>query len=399
MSRTSKIVGIVAVVFLAVGLLWHPVVEPQIVRFPAGLTRTYHYQGSIVVFADQTTGAPLAQPLTLPLQIDRRLVGTDTGAHVALVKETDTITAGPITQTVENVFAIDRRNFKNVADPKAYTFTPANVVDRSGTYRLTYPMGVKSKGARYQIFKPETGTAYTAVDASPSTGTVSGTHVVFLNAQLANTPVALYEQAALAARGFPTELTPQQLAAQLKALGIDLNQVTAQLARILSPSEMSILAGALASPVPLQYLSGFRGSVAVEPRTGQIVRVAGVVDGIYVQPNLRALAPVLGVLTAHAGDPTVASLLTTFSRVSAAPAQPVYELRYSQTPASVAGAASDARSRARQLRLATVILPRGLIGLGVLTLVVGGLLAWRRRQPGVVHGMAPSPQATGRHAA
>ena len=37
---------------------------------------------------------------------------------------------------------------QNVADPRAWTFTPANVVDRSGTYYLTLPMGVDSTGVQ-----------------------------------------------------------------------------------------------------------------------------------------------------------------------------------------------------------------------------------------------------------
>jgi hypothetical protein len=115
------------------------------------------------------------------------------------------------------------------------------------------------------------------------------------------------------------------------------------------------------------------------------------VDGISVKPHVAALSPAVAILRTHAADPTVAALLKTLTAAASGPPQPVYELRYSQTPTSVAKDAADARSRAGRMHVATVVLPRALGATGAALLVVLAVLIWRdHRDP------APHPaEATG----
>lgn len=383
MKRMTKVIGVLGGLFLIVALAWHPLVEPGIVKFPGDVNRPETYTGTFVVFVDQSTGAPLAQPTTLPLTIQRQIKGIPraTGAHVALVDEVNTIAMGPLTTVQENIYALNRRTMKNVSDKQAVTWKAGNVVDRSGSYYLTLPMNVPSKGASYNMWNQNSAGTETITNASPATGKLSGTNVVFLKGDLTPTPVASYELEALKAQGFPIQLTGAQLASQLQGAGIDLTAATTALSKVLTPAEMTSLAGVLTQPVPLQYYSYGTGQIAVEPKTGAIVQLSGIVDGISVKPVLASLSPALAILTAHQSDPTVAALLKTFTAAASAPAQSVYELRYNQTPSSVAKDAADARHQANQVTLATVVLPRGIYGVTMVLVVLFAFLLWRDRRP------------------
>jgi hypothetical protein len=73
-----------------------------------------------------------------------------------------------------------------------------------------------------------------------------------------------------------------------------------------------------------------------------------------------------------------AEMLTT---LSSAPAVALFEYTYEQTPASVAHIAGEVTSLRDQIRRAEQYVPLGLLGAAVLSLVVGGLVYWRRRAP------------------
>lgn len=381
MSRGSKVAGVVGVVVLLVGLLWSPLIKPQLVKFPTNVDRAERYQGTLTLYVDQSTGAPLASPQAVPLTIDRHItsIGRASGAHVTLVDETESLVLGVATTVQENIFAIDRKTGKNVGNRQAVTFAAGNAVDRSGSYSLVVGRGVPSHGASYPIWKQETATTYTLHNNTPATGVISGVHVVNLTGSLPPTPVAAYEQKMLVSQGFPSTLTTTQVATLLQGAGVDLYETLSQLSNILTPTEMNTVTATVSRGIPLQYLSSSQGNIAVEPHTGIFVKVSNAVRGFYVKPDVAALGPMTSALTAHASDPTVASLLSTLSRVAAAAPQPVLELRYDQTPASIDVDASYAKSQARRLRMASVIIPLGLIALGVIILMIDALFVWRGR--------------------
>lgn len=369
----------------AAALAWRPVVVPQTVKFPTNVDRTYHYAGSLVTFVDPQTGATLATPATVPLTIDRQVTSVPgaTGAHVAVLKETITAHMGDRTAVQENVYALDRRTMKNISDPQAYTYAAGNVLDRSGTYYLTMPMGLDASGESLSIWKPEAGASYPLVSTTPARGTEGGTKVVYLQGTIPTPlPAPAYELAALQAQGFPMQLAPTALTAQLTASGVDLAAVVPMLAANLSATEMQAVAGALASPIPLKYFVYGHGLTGVEPTTGSLVTMTGVVDGIAVQPDLSAIAPVAAALASHADVPAIASLIGVFDKMVAAPPQPVYEMQYTQTPASVTEAAADARSDARTVTLMTTTIPTWLAIVGGL-FIIAGAAVWffQRRQP------------------
>jgi hypothetical protein len=245
-------------------------------------------------------------------------------------------------------------------------------------------MGLHSTGEALSIWKPEAGTSYPLASTTPATGTEAGTKLVYLQGEIPTAlPVPAYELAILRARGLPMQLTPDQVSAQLTAAGVDVAAAAPVLIANLTATELEAVTDVLALPMPLRYSVYGHGLLGAEPKTGGLVSLSGVVDGISVKPDMSGMAPALAALKQHAGVPAIASLIAILGKMAAAPPQPVYEMRYTQTPASVADAASYARSQADKVVVATTTIP---VATGVVAalFVLGGIaVVWftRRRHP------------------
>jgi len=389
-KRSAKVLIGCGAVFLAAAVVWSPLVVPQLVKLPDNINRTDHYSGTFVTFIDQSSAATLATPLVVPLTIDRHVatVSGATTAHVSLLQETITAHMGDKTVVQQNVYAVNRRTMQNVADPRAWTFTPGNVLDRTGTYYLTLGMGVHSSGVSVKVWKPEAGASYPLKSTTPAKGVEGASHVVNLHGNIPTPlPAPAYEVAALKAQGLPTQLSPAQSAARLAAAGVNTAALLPVLARTLTAQELGSVSAAVTAPVPLHYFVYGHGNLAVEPTTGGLVQLSGIVDGISVQPDTSAISSALAVLTSHQNVPAIATLVKTLQQTVAAPPQPVYELRYTQTPASVLTDASYAHTQANKITLATVTLPRVLLALAILSLLAAAvLIELDRRRP---QGLAP----------
>src|SRR4051812_29555477 len=238
MKKLSVSLAVGGVLVLIAAVLWHPVVEPQVVKFPDDTNATMQYTGTMMTFQAAQQAGLAAQ---VPLQIDRRVetVKDQTGAHTALVKETLTARFGGTVQEQTNVYAMDRRSMTNVPDPKAYTSTPANMVDRSGSFYVNLPMGVTGNGSQFKMFENKIGSAYDLMTAPRNaTGELEGLAVVRLTGGYSFTPVTAAERSVLAASGLPQQLTSAQVAAQLKAAGINVDQAVIGLAKVLTPQEL-----------------------------------------------------------------------------------------------------------------------------------------------------------------
>jgi hypothetical protein len=324
-------------------------VVPQVVTFPADTHQRADYRGTFVTFVDATTGATLATPRTEKLAITRHIdsVAGRTGARTATVSERVVARIGDRSDDQTRTYTLDRRSMRNVGTAAA-SAAPA---PRGGSYYITLPLGFDETDASFSMYKPETGTTYRIFTAPAApTDEVAGLRVTRLGGTLAATPVSAAYRDVLAGQGLPMELTPAQVAAQLAAAGVPVESI-GTLNAILTPDEQATLADTLAKPVPLQYFAYGSGSVAAEHNTGMLVQLRDIVDGISVKPDLSGLGPLVGILERHRDLAPVAGALDALNATATAPAAPVYELRYTQTPASVRATAADVRAQLRSLRL------------------------------------------------
>lgn len=391
MSRTFKITMGTGVALVAAAGVWVAVAVPALVKYPTDLDVTPQYAGTFRLYVNPTTGAPLAAPQELPLTIDRHLAadGRASGATRAVVTETITQKAGTLLSAVQtNSYVLNRRSMKNVADDRAYAFDPRNVVDRSGSYRIQFPMGTDA-GKSYQVYKNETGTTYTLKpDTTAPGGKIEGLNVDYFKAQASEVPLAAPYVAGLRKlMPLPATTTFAQLTAKLSASGVDLDPILAGVQAAITPAERTALNQALAQPVNLSYVSTFDGQVAIEPDTGTEVDIVGIKETVGVKPLLN-LAPIQSLLAKYPTVPAVKAAGPVFAGLASAPASPVFQYDYAQTAASVADEAKDMRGN---IMMAERWIPLGLLVLGIVVLLGGGAARLRGRSKG---GDTKPPAAT-----
>ena len=97
-------------------------------------------------------------------------------------------------------------------------------------------------------------------------------------------------------------ITPASVEVKLSAAGISVPALTAALTPKLTPTQLHEVATVLATPVALHYYAFGSGLVAANTRTGAIIELKGVIDGIAVAPETSGLHTLIAVMAAH---PTV----------------------------------------------------------------------------------------------
>jgi hypothetical protein len=392
---------VVAGVLAVAALLWMLVGVPSLVKYPTDLDVDLEYAGTFTVLVDPTTAAPLPEPMVLPLEVDRHIeaIGAESGASEVLIKETIRQRAGElldVTQT--NQYVMDRSSVENVADDRAYAFDPANVVDRSGTYRLNLPFDT-SRGEIYEMYKNEIDGSYEiAADTAAPTGEVEGLDVSYFTVDVTEAPISDAYLAELSkAVPLPTELTLDQMKPQLLKAGIDVDAVLAALTPVLTPEDTATLAQFAGEPIGLDYVLSFGGRVAVEPVTGVDVQVA-VGESVGARPEVTSLPALLEVLGHYPDVPEAVAASTALDELVAGPAIPLFEYSYEQTPASVADVADEAAAMRMQVLLAKVWLPMALAAGALLSLAVGALIFLRRRPRPIdltsIYETEPEPRPT-----
>lgn len=383
--RKSAVAALIVGILLAAGAgLWWGVAAPALVTFPLDTNVSLHYGGRFVTFVDPSSGATLARPTSASLVVDRhiRAVPSESSGSVAVVHEDITLRyAGQVAQE-HNVFAIDRSTMQNVASSAAFTFAPGNRAATPGSYYVTLPMNLQPGDTPVRMWKPESGTTYPlkALPTEHRYSTLDGLRVAWFSGVLPMTPVAPYERKALAARGLPMTIAPAQVEAELASRGVSVSALATTLAPVLSPAETAKVAAVLTHPVALRYSAYGTGLLATETRTGAIIKLQDIVDGIAVAPDPTGIRTLVGVLQAHEAVPGVPAAISALEALASAPPQKVYELHYTQTPASVAAMVVTTQSKLDQIRIVEDVIPiaAGAVGL---VLIVVGLVFLRRRPP------------------
>lgn len=392
--RPALLVGAGLTVLL---VAWMLVGIPALVKYPTDLDADQTFEGTFSVLVDPTTAAPLDQPLQLPLEVERHIeaIGAESGADEVIVKETLDERAGDLIDISQvNQYAMDRSSIENVADERAYAFTPDNVVDRSGRYRLHLPFDT-SRDEIYDMYKNETASTYPLeVDAAQPTSVVEGLTLSNFAVDVNEAPVSdAYLEQLSASVPLPRELTLEQMKPHLLEAGIDVDAVLAALLPVLSPEDTATLAAFAGEPIGLDYVLSFGGRVGVEPVTGAEVR-ASVAESMGVRPQLDTLPDVLAVLGRYPQVPEAAAAAENLRALAEGPAIPLFEYSYEQTPASVADIADEAAAMRMQILLVKVWLPIGLAAGALIAFGVGAVIYLRRRpRPVDLSSMYTTPPA------
>jgi hypothetical protein len=381
MRRTGITLVIVGALFAAGALAFSTMAVPQLVKFPLNTNATVTYTGSMVTYVNARTGATLAKPTSVQLTIDRTVKAlSSSNSSVALVSEHVVSHMGATTALQDNIYALNRRTMADVAHTGAYTFAAGNRSASAGSYYVTLPMNIKPN-ATLAMWKPETGTTYPIVPlkAAGQPASLDGLHVMWFTGTLPMTPVASWDQAALVGQGLPATISPTAVEAQLTSAGVSVPALETALATALSPAELKQLTSVLSKAIPLNYYAYGSGLLGADPKTGAIIEAKNVIDGTAVSPDKSGVNTLITVLSRHTSVKGVPAALTALRGIAAAPPQPVFELKYTESPASIASMVNTAKTQGNQISMVTYDVPIGLAVLGALLMLTGGFV-WRRRR-------------------
>jgi hypothetical protein len=368
---TRRVVLGTGIALLLAGALWRPVAVPLLVKFPTDLDQATRYEGTFTVYVDPETGATLASPIDLPLELERRIrtVPEQSGARTVVVQELVTFRIAGTEQREAHQYVMDRRSMANRNDPRSYAYTPANIVDRDGTYRVNLPLGTKADG-EYRIWENEPGQAFPMVGVARRVER-EDLSLVEMEEVFDAAPVADYYRDELRKQGFALEVGFEELAARLGAAGVDVEAALGAL----PASDAATVSDARMRGLPLRFFRYNDGRALVEPRTGAIVDLLVSDEGIAATIDLAPLAELRQALARNASQPAIAALADGLDAVDAASPARVYHLHYGQTPGSVDEIADLTTTELSKLDWAERRLPLILVGAGVALLLVGAILS------------------------
>ncbi len=384
MSRRT--VGVVltalGVVGIAGSFVWKDVAEPKLVKYPTDVDETPAYSGTVKLYLDPASYAPLDPPIEAPLTVSRHIEaqGSESSDSLVVVAETIDLEAeGQFSGELKAQYVMDRSEIYNVKDGRAWAFTPDNVVDRSPAFRLAFPFDTPAVPTL--IYKNEVGTTYLANPAG--SGEVGGLNVINFTADQAKPlPVSpAYLTALNALTPLPSTLTLEQLKPILKGVGLDIDVLLPALLPNLTPEDTAMLVDLASKPVKLEYLFSFAGADSVEPSTGSIVEVRDVVETLYASPDPAVLDTLRQVLGRYPAVPPAVDGLAALEKLAASPTK-VFENSFSQTPESVADIVSTVKDAKSKKQLAQTTVPNGLLIGGIVLAVIGLLLALLGRRRG-----------------
>ena len=157
----TLIVAILGVVLIVGSFVWTSVAVPKLVKYPSDVDETPVYTGTVTLYIDPATTAPIDPPKEFPLEVSRNIKTVESSSDLAVVKETASLKATGLFDSVqEQQYVMDRRSMRNVKDDRAWAFDSSNIVDRSPNYRINFPLD--NKAVPTPIYSNEQASVYEA---------------------------------------------------------------------------------------------------------------------------------------------------------------------------------------------------------------------------------------------
>lgn len=382
-TRWVRVMSTVGIVLVVGSVGFRTAAVPALIRFPTDVDKTLHYTGVYTSYIDEKTLTTRATPLELSFALDRHLKVVRSTASTVVIREDLTFHRASLpTLTQQNQYVMDRRSMELKGGSESWAFTPRNQVDRSGYYRLQFPLGTSASG-HYGVWNNETSAPVPLVHPSSLHYHAESTvKVIDFSSRLDHAVTPAY-RSWLAANGFPMTISSGQVQAQLTAQGVDVAAALAAVGGRLTPKESAVLTSTLSKPVPLDYSFVYDGLVSIEPRTGAIVDVHTQRESLAAKPDLSGVAPLRSLLDHYATVPAVKAVSDGLDRLIRRPPDVAATFQFTETAASSRDVGNDARSQARLMNLLQVRAPWtvGVVGALLLLVAVSGLARRRRRSP------------------
>ncbi len=374
----GKAMIVLGIILVLAAILWWTVGLGMVLKIPKGVDEVLYFEGNVTMYVNPATYQPLpeGQEIVQPYEATRHIESIDEeyDSSTAVIRETveaNIVGMAPIS----NVYTIDRKSQINVEDDRAYAYREDIAVNREGSYVL-FPLNVSEEEV-FPFWKNECNAAFDMVYLGR--GEKEGLEVYNFGTTFEEEPAW---DAFLGFMGMPSEVTFDQLAAQLSALGVDMEGLLSLAAAVMMPEDLQSLQQATQQPIPIYYYYSQAVEMSVEPVTGAIVDLYNNVESLSMEPDYTGLADVFSILMKYQQDPVLGPALQQMAALQAqmqeAEPQKIMEYSYRQTLESVRETADKAKSGKSMIGLAKTWIPLIVLIVGILTLAISILLLLRR---------------------
>ena len=369
-------VAVLGAVVLIGSFVWRSAVVPALVRYPTDLDVTPQYAGTVTLYIDPATHLPLSDPADLrphrrppPRRRWRsQLAGPGRRQGGLSTSWPPACSTSPSSTSTSWIAARCRTS----PDPRAWAFTPDNVVDRAPDYRLNFPFDTKLQA--YAVYKNETESTYQATPAGTTTR-IAGITASDFDAHADPLPVSPAYLASLdAAVQLPRALTLDELKPILASAGFDIDASLPGLLAALSPEDVATVTALATSSVDLAFELSFTGTDSIDRYTGSTMDVRDVTETLVARPTGNAVSTLRDVLERYPDNTEAQAGLGAIASLDEHPIK-VFANTYSQTPASIDDIAKTIADLHDRRHLAEVVVPMVLLIAGIVLLVGGVVLA------------------------
>ena len=380
LSTTLLVIGAILVV---VAIVWWTVIGPMLVKLPDDIDTHMDFEGTLTVYVDPATGAaiPEDQAMGIPITVSRDFVAlTDLyTSDTAVLEDTLVLTMmGDEAEPQITRYAVDRNTRECVESAENWYLSPQIALDRTGKYGAIYPGGLKVGDTVSTFFNDPSQAFDVKVVEAIEDWNGLGITALKLDATRPWTDYnPIVAQAALVtAQSLPSEIGYEQLAAQLKAGGLDLGQLVTGLAMVATPEDQQAVAALMGQKFALVYKQSSADVYYIEQKTGATVGATfDRTTGMSV--DAAGLTGAIAIIAKYAEDPTIGpaikDALASATALMGADPTKVFNQTMSITTATEGALAESAKDKIPLLSLAELWIPVIIIALGGLMLLIGAI--------------------------
>ncbi len=398
-KKTSIVLGVVGIVLIVVAIVWWTAIAPSLTKLPSDIDTPMDFEGTLTQYIDPATQQPLpaGQEMAVPFTAKRTFAAVPDLFTSGMGVFSDTIVmtvAGQEQPAQASRYALDRATRKCVESNENWAYSPQIVLnDRVGHYGPLFPGGL-DVGDTVSAFFNDPNKAF-EVKVVEKIDDFNGLGITALKIDATRPSTAYYppiQEAVLGGLGLPMEVTFAQLAAQLKAQGLDLEALLTALGSVAGPEDMQALMALMQQPIKLVYMQESGDVLYIEHKTGATVG-ADFDRTTTMAIDTSGLLGAFTIIGKYATDPTIGPLIAgamqAAGQLAQAGSMKVFNQSMSIITASQQDLAQQAKDKGAMLDLANLWIPLIILVVGaVLAIVAAFFLLKGRKAPAPARGAA-----------
>lgn len=354
-----------------------------LVRLPAGFDMALECDTTVDWYIDPLTMTrmPDGTSMQTPVHLERRIYSIDEeyDGNTGVLHEEMSMDVPAIGLKEWGAsYVVDRRTYINLADGRAYSCVPENIVDRSGCYYPIFCNGM-SVGDKCTIWRDEVSGPVTAtcVDRDDYDG---------IEALVATFSIPVEERrevnpGIVEELGLPGGITFEEMVTQLTAAGVDIEAILDRVTALASDQDLEMLEQARKSAIPVKYILSGETEIAIQPRLGTLIDIRKDTERVSIEVDQASVLGFFALLSRYSSDPVVGEGLQRMAALQSTLSEPVevFEFTFGTSRESMANVLDLTRDALNKVRLLDAS-PWFFLILGAVLLVPGAILLRRAKK-------------------